>query len=368
LNYIEVMELPEPIQQLGGNRVRWRGRELTYFSGCDYFRLSQRAQVQRAVEQGLRYFGLNVAASRVTTGQHWLYVRLEQAVAGFFKAPAALLLPGGYFGAGVAAQALAGEITHALIDERAHAALRDAALQLGCRIWTFKHRDVADVRRLVRRAGRGARLVLLTDGMFSHDGSAAPLRAYLVALPSTARVLVDDAHGAGVLGVNGRGSLEHERVGRSRVIQCITLSKAFGVYGGAVLGSKSFRAQMLARSRAFVGSTPLPLPLANAAVQAVALLQRNHRQRARLHHNAAQLRAALRANGWSVADMPGPIVALHPRSASVARRWRRQLLAAGIYPPFTRYGSAHGYFRFVVSSEHTREDLSALASALGRGG
>ena len=252
----------EPLQPAGRNHVLLRGRKLLHFSGCDYFRLASHPVVQQAAADGLKTLGLNVAASRLTTGHHPIYEKLESALAQFFGAPDALLLPGGYQTSTVVAQALAGEFTHAFLDERAHSALRDAAMHLNCAVVPFLHRDAASLKRLIRSVGLKARILLLTDGMFAHDGSAAPLRDYLKVLPRTAKLLVDDAHGAGVLGAKGQGTLEHEGVGRSRIIQCVTLSKAFGVYGGAVLGSGTLRGKILSRSRAFIGCTPLPLPLA----------------------------------------------------------------------------------------------------------
>src|SRR5437016_12214993 len=105
--------------------------------------------------------------------------------------------------------------------------------------------------------------------MFSHDGSVAPLKAYLKFLPRDSLVLLDDAHGAGVLGKTGKGTAEYAGVSRRRIIQTVTLSKAFGVYGGAILGPRRLRGQIIARGRPFRGSTPLPLPLASAALAAV---------------------------------------------------------------------------------------------------
>jgi 8-amino-7-oxononanoate synthase len=366
LNYIKPMNTLEPLQSVDGNFLRWRGRRLVCFSGCDYFRLAQHPAVQRAAVAGLKQFGLNVAASRLTTGHHVIYDRLEAALTRYFAAPAVLVVPSGYTASAVAAQALAGEFSHALLDERAHAALRDAALQLGCPVWTFKHRDATDLKRLAQRAGRRARLLVLTDGMFSHNGAVAPLRAYLKVLPRSAQLLVDDAHGAGVLGQHGRGTLEHERVSRSRIIQCITLSKAFGVYGGAVLGPRVLRKAILERSRGFMGCTPLPPPLANAVLTAVERLGKSPAWRKRLHANAAWVRVALRQAGWPVTDEPGPIIAIYPQSEAEARSMRQRLLRAGIYPPFVRYGgNGAGWFRFVISSAHSPAQLAALVEALG---
>jgi len=355
----------EPLQLSGRNQVLWRGRKLLYFSGCDYFRMACHPAVVRAVRDGLNQFGLNVAASRLTTGHHKVYAQVESALANYFKAPAALLVSNGYVTSTVVAQALAGQFTHVLLDERAHAALADAAGQFGVSVMRFAHRDAAALQAEVGKCGRGAKVIVLTDGMFSHDGSVAPLREYFKRLPARTWFLVDDAHGAGILGKRGRGTLEHEGVGRARVVQCVTLRKAFGVYGGAVLGSVALRNAILERSRAFMGCTPLPLPLANAALKSIAVLKQSRSVRECLHKNALWLKAQLREAGFTVPELPGPIVAVHPRSRVQASAIRRGLLGAGIYPPYLRYGGVtDGYFRFVVSSEHTQSQLGRVVSAL----
>ncbi len=358
----------EPLQLLSGNKVSFRGRQLLYFSGCDYFRLASHPAVLQAARDGLEKFGLNVAASRLTTGHHAIYEKLERQLTDFFAAEDALLVSSGYLTSAIVAQELAGNFSHALVDERAHPALLDAAGQLGCPVLKFKHRDVEDFARAVARCGaRAARapVIVLTDGMFSHDGSVAPLKAYLKILPRDGLILVDDAHGAGVLGATGKGTPELETISRQRIVQCITLSKAFGVYGGAILATRALREKIFARSRMFIGSTPLPLPLANAALQSVKILGSDHHFRQRLHHNASYLKAALRQAGLEFPESPGPIIRLEIKNKSAIAALKRKLLAAGIYPPFLKYhGAVEGYFRFVISSEHTRPQLDQLLAVL----
>lgn len=357
---------PEPLQQVDRTFVRWRGRKLSYFSGCDYFRLSSHPQVQRALTSGLKEFGLNVAASRLTTGNHVLYGTLEQALARFFKTEAALLVPGGYVSNLVVAQALAGRFSHVLLDEAAHPSLVDAAAIFDCPVLKFAHASLSELEATVDRCGAGCRPILLTDGMFARDGSVAPLKEYLKMLPADAQVLVDDAHGAGVLGANGRGAPEHSGIGARQVIQTVTLSKAFGVYGGAVLGSAKLRSSILERSRLFVGSTPLPLPLVNAALQALTILESDPELRSRLHRNAALIKDAAKAAGIAIPETPGPIVALAPKEPQSARKISEDLLRSGIYPPLIIYpgGPGGGYFRFVLSSEHAVPQLKNLAGAV----
>src|SRR5690242_20367241 len=148
------MTEPEPLQQIDRTYVRFRGRKLSYFSGCDYFRLSSHPKVLSALKSGLKNHGLNVAASRLTSGNHVLYAELEKALTGFFGAETAVVVSTGYVTNLVAAQALAGNFSHGLIDEATHPSLTDAARFLDCPLLRFKHRDV---RSEERRVGKECR-------------------------------------------------------------------------------------------------------------------------------------------------------------------------------------------------------------------
>lgn len=357
----------EPLQQMGNSCVRWRGRKLIYFSGCDYFRLASHPAVLKAAAGSVKKYGLNVAASRVTTGHHKLYEELERELAKFFGAEDALLVPTGYMTGIVVAQALAKNFSHTILDGQAHPALQDAAEQLGCPIVRFEHRDVVDLQRAVAWCGKSARPIVLSDGMFSADGAVAPLKQYLDFLPREGMMLVDDAHGAGVLGKEGQGTLEFAGVGRRRIIQCVTLSKAFGTFGGVILGTRQLREKILDHSRAFVGSTPLPLPLANAALASLKILRKQGKVlRKKLKQNANYVRAGLRGSRFEAPEMPGPIIPLDTKGPIENHVIHKQLLAAGIYPPLIKYpgGKAGGYFRFAISSGHSREQLDKLIKVL----
>jgi glycine C-acetyltransferase/8-amino-7-oxononanoate synthase len=357
----------EPLEMAGDNEVRWRNRTLIHFSGCDYFRLARHSAVASMARSALEKTGLNVAASRLTTGNRKLYADLEKELAAFFDAETAVVLPNGYLAPMAVAQALAGKFSHVFVDELSHVALIDATRMLDCRVKVFPHRDVASLARNVAKLAAGSRPIILTDGMFSHDGSVAPLSEYLKILPPAGMILVDDAHGAGVLGARGRGTLEQTGVNRTRIIQCATLSKAFGVYGGVVLGTRALRAKIVTRSRLFAGSTPLPPPLAGAALAALQILKREPVRRERLFRNVSWLRNRLRESGWEIAETPGPIVRLPSMNSAAANELKKRLLAASIYPPFVKYGkaSAAGFFRFVISSGHTELHLDKLARVLG---
>lgn len=358
---------PSPsLQQAERTRVLWQGRKLIFFGGCDYHRLSSHPRVCEALREGLEKFGLNVAASRVTTGNHPIYEELEAALARFFGVPAAVLAPGGYQSNLMVAQALASEMDHVILDDGAHSSLAEAAERFECPVLKFEHDNIEELIGIARSLGGLSQPILLTDGMFAHDGSVAPLRAYAELLPSRAWMLVDDAHGAGVIGKAGRGTLAYEGMGRSRIVQTITLSKAFGVYGGAVLCGQALANGIVKKSKLYAGATPLPLPLANAALEAVKLLENDGSFVERLERNALFVKARLFEKGWENAATPGPIVSFVPKSERQATALKRRLLDAGIFPSLIRYGNgpAGGYFRFAISSEHTQEQLEKLVEAL----
>ena len=179
---------------------------------------------------------------------------------------------------------------------------------------------------------------------------------------------MDDAHGAGVIGRTGKGSLEHAKVSRQRIIQTITLSKAFGAYGGAILGPKQLRKKIFEKSSLFIGSTPIPLPLAAAALAGLQIIRRDSSLRKRLLKNINYVRLKLHESGVTLPATPGPIIAIITTSVGECARFSGQLLRAKIFPPLVRYpgGPAGGYFRFVISREHNWEQLHELVKALTR--
>ena len=359
------MTEPPALQQIDRTYVLYGRKKLSYFSGCDYFRLSSHPAVLQALRDGVDEFGLNVAASRSTTGNHKLYLELEKSLGDFFNVDAATLVSSGYIANLAVAQALAGQVSHALIDERAHASLMDAADCLSCPVVRFRHRDANHVASILGVIGSQSRPIILTDGMFSHDGSVPPLGGYLESLPADGLLLLDDAHAAGVLGEKGRGTAQYLGLATDRMIQTITLSKAFGVYGGAVLGPSGLRKQIVERSRIFTGNTPMPLPLASAALQSVRILKTNRSLRNRLTANVRYVKEQLWKMRYPAAVTPSPIIALLPRDRDEIDLLNRFLLAQGIYPPLIHYpgGPSTGYFRFALCSEHTREQLDNLLTA-----
>jgi 8-amino-7-oxononanoate synthase len=230
----------------------------------------------------------------------------------------------------------------------------------------FPYRDARKLAQEVKHLNK-ARTLVMTDGLFAQQGEMAPVREYLEVLPESATLLVDDAHGVGVVGNRGRGVIELPGAARRRIVLTATLSKAFGCYGGMILGSTRLQRRVQERSRILAGNTPVPPPCATAALAAIKVMRREGgERRARLARHVTPLKAAVRAVGGPIPDAPGPMFSLAPRDASAVRRLRQMLLAAGIYPCHIRYpnGPAPSYFRFALSSEHTAQQVDALRGVL----
>jgi len=356
--------LPEPLQQIERTRVLWRGRQLIYFGGCDYFRLSSHPEVVSALKKGVDQFGLNVAASRFTTGNHELYEQLEKELAAFFKVETATLVPNGYAANLVLAQALTGDFSHALIDSHAHQSLRDALEFLKCPALTYAHGNVDALSAVLRKLRSRSKIILLSDGLFSHDGSLAPVPQIVSLLSRGSAVVVDDAHGAGTIGRAGGGTLEVLGMNPATIIRTMSLSKAFGTYGGVILGDANIRRKALTKSPILRGNTPLPLPLANAALQALRVIRGDESMRERLVTNTQFVRDLLQAFGYMSRSAVTPLITIHPPNRAAAVRLRRRLLKENIFPSEVLYGGVKPYFRFAISSEHSASQLMALVRSL----
>jgi 8-amino-7-oxononanoate synthase len=316
--------------------------------------------IRRSTELAFARYGLTTAASRVTTGNHRLYERLESSAARFFGSESSLVLSSGYLANVAVGEGLRGLFHEAFVDDRCHGSL-PAALRGGeCRVTTFEHRSCADLRRKRGRVGRGKRVVIVTDGVFAADGAIAPLREYRQAMSPGDLLWVDDAHAAGVIGKGGRGSIEYAEIPREDVIQTITFSKAFGAYGGAVLCDRALRGRLLENSAAVIGNTPLPLPLAGACLKSLTLMTP-----ARVAALQRNIQVFWTEYSSTQPPWPTPIVRCVPSNpAGLKNELRRN----GIFPSHIQYpgGPPEGYFRFALSSRHTASQIRLLAQVLRR--
>jgi 8-amino-7-oxononanoate synthase len=343
------------------------GRELIVFAGCDYLSLSHHPRVLAALESGLREFGLSSAASRETTGNTVAHDELEHDIARFLGMEAALLTPDGYLSNLIAAQGMPDAIGTVLIDRESHASVRDALAATGKRVVEYPLGDAAGARAHAREL-RGAPFAIATDGIFPVLGTLAPLRDLLALLPAGGVLIVDDSHGTGVLGERGRGSVELAGLSDPRIVITGTLSKALGCFGGFVAGSRAFVERTRERSRAYVGSTPIPPALARAASEALRIVDEEPARRARLVELGAPLRETFSGRVRALPPVPFPVFAFEPLHPEDVRSGNEALLEAGLLVPLVHYPDGLGdYFRIALRADHTAEQVQKLVSTLGTG-
>ena len=360
------MSLPEAIQPDDATHVRHHGKRLIYFGGCDYYRLAHHPKLLKAHSQAAARDGLGTGASRMTTGNHPAHDELEKSLVNFFGYETATVVGNGYLANIALGQAANGRFDAAFIDENSHMSLRDAAQFLGCPVMRYRHCDADDLARRVSRRRAARRVLLMTDGVFGATGRIAPVASLAKRLPRPATLWIDDAHGVGVLGDRLRGTVEQCGLGGRRVIQSIVFSKALGSFGGAILGPRWLRAALLDDNPVVTGSSSLPAGLARATLASLELLRTRPGLAKRLRRNTAFVKGKLLAAGLPVGDPAFPVISLECPAKKTAASRRRQLLANGIYPSCIRYptGSEGAFYRFAISSEHTREQLERLVTAL----
>ncbi|MCI0539037.1 MAG: pyridoxal phosphate-dependent aminotransferase family protein, partial [Verrucomicrobiales bacterium] len=279
---------PPVLQTPPGARVLIDDREYLYFAGTSYLGLAGRAEVIEAACEAVRRYGVHTATSRAGFGNNPVTISVEHLAARFFGTEDAFYFVSGYVGNHILIQALAGSAGAVFIDELSHYSLNEAARLAGLPVIPFRHRDPEDLRRhLDQRLRQGQQPLLLTDGVFPMTGALAPIDEYVRTLQNCkpATILIDDAHGMGVLGEHGRGTLEHLKLwgaevnrsyGNDGVTVCVcgTLSKAIGGFGGIIPGARSFVDRARHSSHYFDGASAPSSAAAGATAKALELVMR----------------------------------------------------------------------------------------------
>ncbi len=365
------MSLGPELRFLDRTKVLHEGKAYLFFGGTDYHRLSSHPDVLRAVQEVAGSDGLSCAGSRTTTGNHPLLGELEQRLASFLGAGAAVTCPSGYLSNAMAMEAVAGEFQRFLVDASAHSSLAAPAGRLARDVVrTFRHADLEDLeRQLTGWLRPGERPLVLTDGVVPVDGTLPPLGAYWGLVKQFGgMLLIDDAHGIAVVGPGGKGSPAEAGLPAEAFIQAGTLSKGLGAFGGVVTGPAALAAKIPEKSLTYVGATPIPPPLAAAAIRSVEILQANPGLISGLRARALRARERLRAMGFRVVSSPSPVLSVTHRDTGKNLRLRSLLLERGIYPTFTNYPGSPpgGHFRFALSSAHTEEEIDLLLQTIGQ--
>ncbi len=353
-----------------GVRVEVNGRWLTEFAGNDYLGLSQQFEVLNALQDATSREGAGAGASHLITGHHLAHDGLEQDIADWLGYPRALLFGSGFLANLAVQQALLEDGDVCVQDRLNHASLIDATRLAGCKLRRYPHLDPEGAMRQLRQAPEGAAM-LATDGVFSMDGDVAPLRALsLVARMQQALLYVDDAHGVGVRGPEGRGSVAEARMGVEEVpLQLVTLGKALGGYGAVVVGSDVLIQHLSETARPYIYTTALPPALAAATRIAVRHARRDHWRREKLQGLIDRFRTAAQGRGLELMASDTPIQPVLCGNEANALALSSALESAGFWvpairPPTVPEGKAR--LRVTLSALHAPQDVDQLVEVLAR--
>jgi 8-amino-7-oxononanoate synthase len=350
------------------SQMRIDGRSMLVFCSNDYLGLANHPDVVRALQQGAADYGAGSGAAHLINGHSSAHHALEEELAEFTGRPRALLFSTGYMANLGVIAALMGRGDRLYEDRLNHASLLDAGLLSRSSMQRYPH---ADTQALARQMadGAAARKLIATDGVFSMDGDLAPLPELAgLARSHDAWLMVDDAHGLGVLGEEGRGSLDHFGLGPEQVpILMGTLGKAFGTFGAFVAGSEALIETLIQQARSYVYTTATPPALAEATRASLRIARQESWRRERLRQLISRFRAGAESLGLPLMDSPTPIQPILAGSAERALAWSRQLeeqgiLVSAIRPPTVPAGSAR--LRITFSANHTDRQLEQLLASL----
>ena len=355
-----------------GNRteVIVDGRRLIDFSSNDYLGLAAHPALAAAMAECAAQCGSGSGASHLISGHGTEHAALEEELAAFTGRQRALLFSTGYMANLGVVTTLAGRGESVLLDRLSHASLIDAGLLCGARLRRFPHCDAAAARRLLAES-EPATAVLATDGVFSMDGDIAPLGLLSQAARAhDAWFVVDDAHGIGVLGANGRGAVELAGLGTDQVPVLVgTLGKAFGSFGAFVAGSKELIELLIQKARSYIYTTALPQPVAAATRAALRISQQETWRRERTLALTARFRAGAREVGVPLAESVTPIQPIPLGSAQAALRAQQALLEAGFWAVAIRSPTVPAgaeRLRITLTAGHRESQVDALVESLGR--
>ncbi len=355
------------ITRRDGVRCEVDGRWLTNFAGNDYLGLAQHFGVVDALQSSAARDGVGSGASHLVCGHHASHDALEKEMADWLGAPRALLFGSGYMANLAVMQALLTEDDVCVQDRLNHASLVDAARLAGCKLRRYPHVDAEGALRQLRTVPEGAAM-LATDGVFSMDGDIAPLRELsLVAKVQQALMYVDDAHGVGVVGPEGRGCVAEAGLEPAGLLQLATLGKALGGYGAVVVGSDEIIGHLAETARPYLYTTALPPAQAAATHAAVKLARRDHWRREKLQSLIAHFRQIALFRDLPLLPSSGPIQPLMCGDEKRAMALATALEAQGFWvpairPPTVPDGKAR--LRITLSSLHTQAEVDALIDAL----
>lgn len=365
---LTVLESPQDSEvEIGGKR---------FINLCsnNYLGLNTHPHLIEAAIAATKKWGAGSGAVRTIAGTQLLHEELEQKLAVFKGTRAALTLPSGFTANLAVLGSVLGEADAVVSDELNHASIIDGIRLTKARRYLFPHKDMPGLeQRLTEARGGGARRILVvTDGVFSMDGDIAPLPEIVeLAEAYGAAVMVDDAHASGVLGRNGRGSIDHFQLEGRVQVQVGTLSKAVGVLGGYVAGSQELRDTLIHSGRPFLFSTSQPPGVVAACIAALEVMEKEPELQARLWENARHFKAGLEQLGFDCGQSETPITPVIVGEGERAVALSDELRQRGVFATpigFPTVARDRGRVRTIVTAAHTMAQLDRALEAFAGAG
>ena len=347
------------------------GREVINLASNNYLGLTTHKALRKAAVEAAKKYGAGAGAVRTIAGTMQLHMQLEEQIAKFKNVEACVVFQSGFTGNAGTVAAVLGKEDLIVSDELNHASIIDGARLSRATIQVFKHKDVKDCERILQEhASFTGKKLIITDGVFSMDGDIAPLpELCTLAEKYDCIMMVDDAHSSGVLGRNGRGTIDHFDCHGRVHIQVGTLSKAIGVMGGYVCGSRELIDFLYLRARPFLFSTSHPPAVTAACIAAFSLLDSPAGEKLvkKLWKNTKTFKRELKKRGFQFKASETPIVPIHVGDAAKAFEFSNKLFEAGVFAPAVGYptvAEGKARLRAIVSAGHKNEQLVKAADIL----
>jgi 8-amino-7-oxononanoate synthase len=362
------------LESSNNSKISIKGQTYINFASNDYLNLSGHPEIVKAAVNSLNKYGFGSGASRLLSGTYASHERLEKRIAKFKKTEASLVFNTGYAANTGIIPVLAEEGSLIFSDELNHASIVDGIRLSKGGVMIYKHKDVDCLEALLKRTSSEnliKRKIIITDTVFSMDGDIAPLRDLIrISEKYNALLMIDDAHGTGVVGKTGRGGLEHFGIKADNVIQMGTLSKALGCFGAFVAGKKDLISLLVNRSRSFIYSTSLPPAVAEAGIKAIDILDsRSVKLRKRLWKNRERLHEGLQELGFDTLGSETPIIPVLIGGVDSTLKtgeylFRNKIFAPAIRPPTVPEGKCR--IRVTVTAGHTDKDIDQVLEVMKR--
>jgi glycine C-acetyltransferase len=353
------------IRTLGSPQGPWLivdGKKVLNFCSNNYLGLANHPKLIAAAQEALKKYGAGPGAVRSIAGTMDIHLELEKRLAAFKGVEAAITFQSGFCANLATIPALVGKEDVIFSDELNHASIIDGSRLSGARIVKFAHADPADLEKVIKEnAGTYRRALMITDGVFSMDGDLAPLdQEYEITSKYDVMLMVDDAHGEGVVGRGGRGIVDHYHLHGKVDVEVGTMSKAFGSVGGVVAGNAQIIDWLHQRGRPFLFSSAVTPPDVAACIAAVELLESSTELVDRLWDNAKYFKTEMKAYGFDTGVSTTPITPIMLGEASLAQQFSRELYENGVFAMalgFQTVPKGKARIRVMISAGHSKDDL-----------